>query len=1404
MKLNARGQKEWDKIIDAGVEAMEKTSDGGYILGGSKTGTGKNDNVDYWIVKIDASGNKLWEKTYGGTGDDLLSAVKPTADGGYILGGTSYSTKGGDKSDDGKGGRDYWIIKVDAAGIKRWDKALGSAGDEQFLNLQLTQDGGYILGGWSGFVQGGDKTEASRGEWDYWIVKLDALGNKVWDKTLGGKDADYLKVVQQTPDGGYLVGGDSQSNKSGDKTENRRGSDDYWVVKLDAQGNKQWDKTLGGNREDRLTSLLLTNDEGLLLAGSSGSDISGEKTDPRIGYSDYWLVKLSSTGEKLWDKTIGGKEGNFLTSAQVTGPGQYILAGYSDSNKSGDKTENSRGNYDYWVVKVKPGPTQAQTIAFDSIPDKIIGNPSFPIKASSSSGLPVSFKVFGPATIKGNQVIITGGGRVTIEATQPGNNIYKPAPVVTRSFYVNFEISQLWDRTLGGSHNDFLRAMVPTPDGGYLLGGTSESGKIWDKSQPSKGGTDYWIIKIDSSGSKLWDRSYGGSAIDDLKALVATPDGGYLLGGTSASGKSGDKSQATRGKEDYWVVKIDSTGNKLWDKTFGSDVADNFTSLIATPDGGYLLGGYTAGGKSGDKTELSLDAMDVYTDRLNSNDYWVVKIDNKGEKEWDKTVGGKYQDELTSLEVTDDGYLLAGRSNSYARNADPDNFDIRIDMRVFKISTTGQVLWDKSFSGGGLLQYYEANIIATTDGNYLVGGSAYNDDYSVFSVLKITKAGEKIWAYEYGVNQSGSAMINTPDGGYLLGGSQGNGEKYYFIVKLDADGHKIYTNSYNRTDKYSSPDSYLEALLPTPDGGYLLGGASDSNQSANKSEDSKGDFDYWVLKIKEADTPPVADIAWNQRYGGSWHDKLTTTIRTYDGGYVAAGYSRSPKNGDKTQSRIGLEDYWLVKTDQQGKKLWDKRFGGPRHDFLNRIIQTTDGGYLLGGSSDSNSGGDKSQNSLGGRDYWVIRLDKNGNKLWDKRYGGSGYDELRQIKQLPSGGYLLAGYSNSSVSGDKSQPSKGGMDYWVVQISANGEKQWDKTYGGSGNDFLQDVVLTSSYLPNSGHYLDGGFLLAGSSNSNKSGNKTQDSRGGLDFWIICVDSTGQNEWDRTYGGKGQDEFVALTTDSGIRFYLAGNSDSPVSGEKRQPGKGQTDYWLVRINRDGRKEADYTYGSSGPEELRSLLSVYDSDYDQDGFILSGTSYSGQSGDKSQESQGSGDYWVVRTNRYGKMLNDQRLGGSELDELRSVIQTDENQFLLAGRSESGISGDRTQANQGQSDYWLIHTTLGAEPLATEKAATLIAERATTTAAPATLVKNLMAYPNPFQDRVTINFTIPETQPATVRVLDGQGREVITLFQQEAQANQTYQVEWQAQNQVDGLYLLQLQTPTQQNTQKLLLSK
>ena len=360
VKLDKAGSIQWQRTLGGTdvdeILALQQTRDGGYILTGNSVSSPSADKAenkgvfDFWVIKLNSFGSVEWQKALGGASYEFCNSVQQTKDGGYLIGGASNSDISGDKSENSRGGFDWWIVKLNSSGNKLWDKTLGGSGDEFLARVVETPDGGYFLGGISTSNISGDKSENSRGLNDYWVVKLDKKGNKQWDKTAGGNDNDYVNGVVQTPDGGYALIGGSASNISGDKTEASRGGFDYWLVKLSKEGKIQFNKTIGGVYDEYGQTIENTIDGGLVLAGSSPSPISGEKTENSRGNNDYWVVKIKGNGTIAWDKTIGGNGNDYLRSIKEVEKNKYIIGGFSNSDISGDKTEASRGGFDYWVV----------------------------------------------------------------------------------------------------------------------------------------------------------------------------------------------------------------------------------------------------------------------------------------------------------------------------------------------------------------------------------------------------------------------------------------------------------------------------------------------------------------------------------------------------------------------------------------------------------------------------------------------------------------------------------------------------------------------------------------------------------------------------------------------------------------------------------------------------------------------------------------------------------------------------------------------------------------------------------------------------------------------------------------------------------------------------------------------
>ncbi len=356
--------KQWDKRFGGTkndfLETFIKVSSGGYLAGGysnsqlsgDKTQNCHSNSEDYWIVRIDDSGNKVWDKSFGSSSPDVLFRALETEDRGFILAGFSGGGISGDKTEPSRGAEDFWIVRIDSIGNKLWDRRYGGSGIEYLLALDYCEDKGFIMGGFSSSGVSGDKTQANHDPtgfyYDYWIIKVDSLGNKQWDKSFGGEDDDVLRSIIKTKDHGYLLCGATDSDSTGDMTQKSRGYRDFWIVKVDSTGNKQWDKRYGGDDGDDLFSAKELSD-GYILAGSSSSFMSGDKTN---NYGGYWFVRVDATGNILWDKSCADLTGAQLKEVYLTGDNGFLLSGSSGSPIYGDKSEDSQGQDQLWVVKV--------------------------------------------------------------------------------------------------------------------------------------------------------------------------------------------------------------------------------------------------------------------------------------------------------------------------------------------------------------------------------------------------------------------------------------------------------------------------------------------------------------------------------------------------------------------------------------------------------------------------------------------------------------------------------------------------------------------------------------------------------------------------------------------------------------------------------------------------------------------------------------------------------------------------------------------------------------------------------------------------------------------------------------------------------------------------------------------
>lgn len=323
------------------------TLDGGYITIGQTTSTdgdisGNHGDSDILVIKVNSSGTLQWQKCFGGTNYDSGTSIIQTTDGGYIFCGTTESNDGDVIGNHGYS--DIWIVKLSATGVIQWQKCFGGTYSDISNTILQISGGGYVFSGFT-FSNDGD-VSGNHGSSDAWVVKLDALGNIIWQKCYGGNSYEYISQLRPTSDGGYIFIGESESNDM--SLNGNHGGRDAWVVKLDPSGNMQWQNLLGGTLEEASLWVSQTADYGFLLSLDTYST-DGQVTGNHGG-RDGWLVKLNVSGTILWQQCFGGTGNDSLGLVEATADGGYFFGG-NTSSIDGDITSN-HGGRDIWMGKL--------------------------------------------------------------------------------------------------------------------------------------------------------------------------------------------------------------------------------------------------------------------------------------------------------------------------------------------------------------------------------------------------------------------------------------------------------------------------------------------------------------------------------------------------------------------------------------------------------------------------------------------------------------------------------------------------------------------------------------------------------------------------------------------------------------------------------------------------------------------------------------------------------------------------------------------------------------------------------------------------------------------------------------------------------------------------------------------
>jgi hypothetical protein len=495
-----------------------------------------------------------------------------------------------------------------------------------------------------------------------------------------------------------------------------------------------------------------------------------------------------------------------------------------------------------------------------------------------------------------------------------------------------------WSKTYGGPGTDVCYDITPTADGGTIMCGTitASGGDI----TATKGQDDAWVVKTNSSGVIEWQKTIGGSLNDLLHRIIQTTDGGYIAVGDSYSNDldvSGHHGSSL--STDIWVVKLSSTGAIEWQKSLGGSSGDIGRDIIATSGGGYIIAGAAA----------STDG-DVTGNHGSSDDGWVVKLTNTGSIDWQKCYGGTNSDYLKSIVQTSDGYVIGGMSHS----ADGDLTGITtygyMDYWVTKVNNTGVQQWTKCF--GGSQDEILNGLCVTIDGGFVMTGMAFSTDGQLAGAM----GGSNAW------------VVKTDNTGTLLW-------KYIYGGNND-DG------SYN--------------ITPTSDGGVAIAGhthSSDGNLPGHYGTSATADC--WVAKLTAAGL-----LQWAKNYGGTNEDAASSVQQLASGGYLVSGMTSS--NDNDVSGNHGGADYFIIQLAAQVLPVKLSSFTASRKEGFN----------LLEWTSESEIHSDKYiiERSNGGSNYRMIGVQVAGEKNYRftdaSPMKGTNYYRLKMIDK--DGGFAYS------------------------------------------------------------------------------------------------------------------------------------------------------------------------------------------------------------------------------------------------------------------------------------------------------------------------------------------------------------------------------------------------------------
>lgn len=808
--------------------------------------------------------------------------------------------------------------------------------------------------------------------------------------------------------------------------------------------NEEWSRTYGESNIEEISFVRQTSDGGYIIAATTINN-------------DLLLVKTDHKGLEQWNRSniAGGitvhhfQQYYMPTFLQQTSDNGFIITGTSMQYVWLIKTD-SKG-HEQWNMTFADTTGTDKVCSVAQTPDGgyllagIINSHSgyWLIKTGPDGNKQWKKTFAATAGDKLNYLLPDPGGGYTFAGTREPDSL-----LLIR---IDPAGNEQWNKTIEGVFN-YVRIFQYTPDGDYLIGSYGS------------------FIKIDPTGKKIFEQTSDGIY---LKSILQTSDGGYMLEGL--------KFLSDDTFDDNYIVRTDPAGNQLWDMTYEDEsnheppyIHTNIESVIQASDGGYII----------------VESVRIFRGVSNTRETYIQMTKLKKESHgpivkftYHPRYPGAY--ELTTFDASlsydadgnitnyhwdfDDGnqvdtigtvithpYASSGNYSVVLTITD----DIGNTDSINKTVTVQKLIphreeWNMTYHGA-----WNDNLYAmqpTTDGGYILAGnkdlsSGWSLDENIW-IVKTDSMGKEEWnrTFEENLLDTADYILQTEDGGYIIAGNRWISGRYdVLLIKTDTNGTRQWNRSFG--DKFSNS---VYTLRQAPNGSYIIAGAGTWGE----------DEDYYRWMIQ---TDSLGNEQWNRVWSNKMPGSAKTIQQTSDEGYILAG------NMDRTET-TGF-DIWLMKTDLDGNEEWNRTIEGKSSDIVDVIRQTSDGGYILTGTTWPSDGDDF--------DILVLKTDPHGYEQWNKTFQGIGHDMALDIMQTTDEGYLVIGQTGWWDEHTYKQYNAI-HKIWIIKTDTDGNFQWHTSFG-DGHDRLTVVRQT----------FDGGLVLAGNKETEIGINK------GIDFWLM--------------------------------------------------------------------------------------------------------------------------------------------------------------------------------------------------------------------------------------------------------------------------------------------------------------